>query len=124
MNTALISSWAFLACGLLLRAQMGGEEGAVVATQCADPELDDSSESAALVSLVEYLRRRHARAILAITSRLSWSRGIARMQTRARSFESFVGGVFSEGPLSARLFDARHSFRRHCAIFGNPRQSF
>lgn len=28
---------------------MGGEEGAVVATQCADPELDDSSESAAQV---------------------------------------------------------------------------
>lgn len=31
--------------------QMGGEEGAVVATQCADPELDDSSESAAQVCL-------------------------------------------------------------------------
>lgn len=28
---------------------MGGEEGAVVATQCADPELDDDSESAAQV---------------------------------------------------------------------------
>lgn len=32
--------------------QMGGEEGAVVATQCADPELDDSSDSAAQVYLV------------------------------------------------------------------------
>lgn len=32
--------------------QMGGEEGAVVATQCADPELDDSSDSAAQVCLV------------------------------------------------------------------------
>lgn len=31
---------------------MGGEEGAVVATQCADPELDDSSDSAAQVYLV------------------------------------------------------------------------
>lgn len=30
---------------------MGGEDGAVVATQCADPELDDSSESAAQVGL-------------------------------------------------------------------------
>ncbi|CAB1113081.1 unnamed protein product [Ectocarpus sp. CCAP 1310/34] len=30
--------------------KMGGEEGAVVATQCADPELDDSSESAAQVA--------------------------------------------------------------------------
>lgn len=28
---------------------MGGEEGAVVATQCADPELGDDSESAAQV---------------------------------------------------------------------------
>lgn len=31
---------------------MGGEEGAVVATQCADPELDDSSEAAASVSTI------------------------------------------------------------------------
>ncbi|CAM9666346.1 unnamed protein product [Ascophyllum nodosum] len=31
--------------------KMGGEEGAVVATQCADPELDDSSEAAASVAL-------------------------------------------------------------------------
>lgn len=30
---------------------MGGEDGAVVATQCADPELDDSSESAAQVGI-------------------------------------------------------------------------
>lgn len=31
---------------------MGGEEGAVVANQCADPELDDDSESAAQVRLI------------------------------------------------------------------------
>lgn len=31
---------------------MGGEEGAVVATQCADPELDDDSESAAQVRAI------------------------------------------------------------------------
>lgn len=48
---------ALLACCFLLRAQMGGEEGAVVATQCADPELDDSSEAAAQVGLVEYLSK-------------------------------------------------------------------
>lgn len=39
-------------CALNVVIQMGGEEGAVVATQCADPELDDSSESAAQVSRV------------------------------------------------------------------------
>lgn len=36
---------------------MGGEEGAVVATQCADPELDDSSESAAQVSGAACVRK-------------------------------------------------------------------
>ena len=98
----------------------------MVATQCADPELDDSSESAAQVSLVP----REGAQLAAAWAELGLFTGVLECICTIRMswlLRFAVGGV-SEPPEAVerpRLRAARYWFRKSRGfLFRNPQQSF